>query len=121
MRHILMNLKLKTSVRTLSALLLSFPSSAFCETPLRPSPIDLHSTKEIYHEGWINLNQCGFERIHLKTGESRKVAMKIPANELELFNRQGRRVVEPGAFKVMFGIGSEDIRLTGAFEVRPQK
>jgi len=67
------------------------------------------------------LNLCGFERIHLKPGESRKVAMKLPAHELELINRQGRRVVEPGTFKVMFGGGSEDIRLTGAFEVLPQK
>ena len=67
------------------------------------------------------LNLCGFERIHLKPGESRKVAMKLPAHELELINRQGRRAVEPGTFKVMFGGGSEDIRLTGAFEVLTQK
>jgi beta-glucosidase len=67
------------------------------------------------------LNLCGFERIHLNPGETRKVAMKLPARELELINRKGRRVVEPGTFKVMFGGGSEDIRLSAHFEVMPQK
>ncbi len=63
------------------------------------------------------LNLCGFERVHLKSGESKTVAFKLSASQLELINRAGKRVVEPGLFKVMVGSGSEDLRLTATFEV----
>jgi beta-glucosidase len=63
------------------------------------------------------LNLCGFERVHIAAGETKKLQFKFPASALELINRQGRRVVEPGTFKVMVGASSEDLRLTGAFEV----
>jgi beta-glucosidase len=63
------------------------------------------------------LNLCGFERVHLNPGESKKISFKLPASQLELINRAGRRVVEPGTFKVMIGSGSEDLRLTASFEV----
>ena len=63
------------------------------------------------------LNLCGFERVHLKPGEARTVALKLSASQLELINRSGKRVVEPGSFKVMLGSGSEDLRLTAGFEV----
>jgi beta-glucosidase len=63
------------------------------------------------------LNLCGFERVHLKPGEARTVALKLSASQLEIINRSGKRVVEPGLFKVMLGSGSEDLRLTANFEV----
>ena len=63
------------------------------------------------------LNLCGFERVHLNPGESKKVSFKLHASQLELINRAGKRVVEPGSFQVMLGSGSEDLRLTASFEV----
>ena len=63
------------------------------------------------------LNLCGFERVHLNAREAKKISFKLPASQLELINRLGRRVVEPGTFKVMIGSGSEDLRLTASFEV----
>ena len=63
------------------------------------------------------LNLCGFERLHLKPGESKAVSFKLPASALQLINREGKRVVEPGIFKVKVGSTSEDLRLTGTFEV----
>ena len=63
------------------------------------------------------LNLCGFERVALKPGETKKVTFNLPATALELINRQNQRVVEPGAFKVMVGSSSEDIRLKGEFQV----
>jgi hypothetical protein len=60
---------------------------------------------------------CGFERVHIAVGETKKLHFKFSASALELINRLGRRVVEPGAFKVMVGASSEDLRLTGTFEV----
>jgi beta-glucosidase len=63
------------------------------------------------------LNLCGFERVSLQPGQTRPVTFKLPASALELIDRKGQRVVEPGAFKVMVGSSSMDIRLSGGFEV----
>ena len=60
----------------------------------------------------------GFERIHLKPGETKTVTFTLKPEDLALWNRELKFVVEPGKFKVMIGSGSEDIRLTGEFEVR---
>lgn len=60
---------------------------------------------------------CGFDRIHLKPGESKSVTMTIAPEHLELWNEEMKRVIEPGAFKVMVGASSTDIRLKGEFEI----
>lgn len=60
---------------------------------------------------------CGFDRIHLKPGESKEVTFIIEPESLALWNLEMKRVVEPGTFKVMLGASSTDIRLTGQFEV----
>lgn len=62
-------------------------------------------------------NLRGFERIHLKPGETKTVTFVLKPDDLALWNRQMHFVVEPGKFKVMIGSGSEDIRLTGQFEI----
>ena len=64
------------------------------------------------------LNLCGFERVSLKPGEMKTVSLKIPSSALELINREYRRVVEPGVFRVMVGSSSTDLRLKGQFEVK---
>ena len=60
---------------------------------------------------------CGFHRVHLAPGESKKVRLVIQPEFIALWNRDMQRVVEPGKFKVMVGASSEDIRLNGEFEV----
>jgi len=60
----------------------------------------------------------GFERIHLKPGESKTVSMTLTSDDLALWNRSMHFVVEPGTFRVMIGSSSEDIRLTGEFTIR---
>ena len=62
-------------------------------------------------------NLRGFERIHLKPGETKTVTFTLKPEDLALWDRQMHFVVEPGKFKVMIGSGSEDIRLTGEFEI----
>ena len=61
-------------------------------------------------------NLRGFERIHLKPGETKTVSFTLSHDDLALWNRQMHFVVERGKFKVMIGSGSEDIRLIGQFE-----
>ncbi len=65
------------------------------------------------------LNLCGFERVALQPGETKTVSFKLPASALELINRAGQHVVEPGKFQVMIGSSSDDIRLKGTFTVAP--
>lgn len=60
----------------------------------------------------------GFKRITLNPGESGTVRFRIDNNELMLWNRQMKHVVEPGEFKVMIGSSSEDIRAQGSFYVK---
>src|SRR5947207_2207947 len=62
-------------------------------------------------------NLHGFERIHLDPGETKTVSFTLSRDDLALWNRQMHFVIEPGKFKVMIGSGSEDIRLTGQFEI----
>ena len=59
----------------------------------------------------------GFQRITLKSGEKMTVKFVVGPEQLAFVNRGMKRVVEPGTFKVMVGGSSEDIKLTGSFEV----
>ncbi len=59
----------------------------------------------------------GFERVSLQPGERRRVHFQLGPEELGLYDRQLRFVVEPGAFQVRVGNSSTG-GLTGAFEVR---
>lgn len=60
----------------------------------------------------------GFERIELKPGESREVTFSLGFDELAIYNRELRRVAEPGKFEVMVGSSSSDIRLKGEFSIK---
>ncbi len=62
-------------------------------------------------------NLRGFERVHLKPGETKSIAFTLRSDDLAIWDRSMRLVVEPGMFKVMIGSSSEDIRLTGEFEM----
>jgi beta-glucosidase len=59
----------------------------------------------------------GFSRIHLKPGESKRVDFKLGPEELALFDRTMRRVVEPGMVDIMVGASSADIRQRASLEV----
>jgi len=62
-------------------------------------------------------NLRGFERIHLRPGETKMVSFTLVPDDLSLLDRQMEWVVEPGEFKVMIGASSEDIRLEGKFTI----
>jgi len=58
-----------------------------------------------------------FEKVFLQPGESKVVTMTIAPENLAIWNREMKRVVETGKFKVMVGASSKDIRLNGEFEI----
>ena len=62
-------------------------------------------------------NLVGFERVHLKPGESKTLNFTINRRDMQLLNLDNNWVVEPGEFKVMIGASSEDIRLNGTYTV----
>ena len=52
-----------------------------------------------------------FERLFLKKGEQKIVKFILTPNDLSVVNPEFKTIVEPGAFKVMVGASSDDIRL----------
>ena len=71
-------------------------------------------TSIVYYERVLR----GFERVSLKPGERTRVRFTLTPDDLKLLDRDMRWTVEPGAFQVLVGASSEDIRLRGAFEIR---
>lgn len=53
----------------------------------------------------------GFERVHLKPGESKSVAFDLTPRQLSVVTPDGRRVVEPGDIKIT--LGGKQPRFTG--------
>jgi beta-glucosidase len=59
----------------------------------------------------------GFKRVTLAPGETRSVIFDLPLDQLAFYDEDMRLVVEPGTIQVMVGCSSEDIRLSGSFEI----
>jgi beta-glucosidase len=66
-----------------------------------------HATKELK----------GFKRVSLKPGESRKVTFTLHTSQLGIYDDEMRYVVQPGEVEVMVGNSSQNLPLTGSFEI----
>jgi beta-glucosidase len=60
----------------------------------------------------------GFARVRLAPGESTDVVFRVGPEHLRMLDESMQWVVEPGAFRIMVGASSEDIRLRGTLTVR---
>ncbi|SUJ28256.1 Periplasmic beta-glucosidase precursor [Sphingobacterium spiritivorum] len=59
-----------------------------------------------------------FERIHLKTGESKTVSFVLTTGDLSVINAQMKKVLEPGSsFNIRVGSASDDIKLQQDLEI----
>ncbi|WP_311182303.1 fibronectin type III-like domain-contianing protein [Hymenobacter volaticus] len=58
-----------------------------------------------------------FQRLALPVGQQQEVVFELTAEDLMLLNTNLKWVVEPGAFTVLIGASSEDIRLQAQFNV----
>lgn len=58
-----------------------------------------------------------FQRVLLKAGESKTVAFTITPEMLTMWDANMKQVIEPGAFRLMIGSSSIDIRLREIFYV----
>jgi beta-glucosidase len=61
----------------------------------------------------------GFGRVMLDPGESRTLHFRLGPDQLALWNRDMKKVVEPGEFSIMVGSSSADIRLNDSLRVIP--
>ncbi len=59
----------------------------------------------------------GFEKVFLNPGEKKSVEFTLTPDQLSFLDQDMNRVVEPGAFSVMIGSSSENIRLKGNFDM----
>jgi beta-glucosidase len=60
----------------------------------------------------------GFQRVYLKPGESQTVSVTLDRAAMSFFSPEKKSwVTEPGAFEVLAGTSSRDIRLRGKFEL----
>lgn len=59
----------------------------------------------------------GFERIHIKAGETKQVRFLITPELLTMTDLSLQRIIEPGDFRIMIGSSSRDIRLKGVLSV----
>jgi len=59
----------------------------------------------------------GFLRLHLRPSESRQVRFTLGPADLALYDRDMKKVVEPGKFDVLVGASSADIRQRAVLEV----
>ena len=76
---------------------------------------DIISSSTVYEK-----NLRGFERVHLLPGETMEVVFRLCPDDLaSYYSAAGKRVVEPGEFRIMAGASSEDIRLSDTLAVIP--
>jgi len=61
----------------------------------------------------------GFARVELNPGESKSVTMKLSSDDLQLLDTNLQWTVVPGTFDVMVGKSSQEVMLTGSFNVNP--
>ena len=55
---------------------------------------------------------CGFTRVQLKRGESKKVTVEVPTERFRYWDTSKKQyVVESGDYEILVGAASDDIRL----------
>ncbi len=59
----------------------------------------------------------GYARVTLPPGESQTITFHLPVDQLAFYNNDLDLVLEPGRVFVLLGSSSDDIRLTGEFEI----
>lgn len=52
----------------------------------------------------------GFQKVFLKKGESREIAMELKVDDLKFYDQKMKWIYEPGAFKVFVGPDSENVK-----------
>ncbi|NIA12306.1 MAG: hypothetical protein GWP10_21980 [Nitrospiraceae bacterium] len=57
------------------------------------------------------INVQNFKKINLRPGKEKMVSFTLIPDDLELWNKNMKFVVEPGEFEIMIGSSAEDLRV----------
>lgn len=79
--------------------------------------VQLYTHQRISSVTVYDKNLCGFERVNLKAGETKRITFNIQPSDLQILNEKMQWVVEPGIFDVWIGASSEDMKLKGKFTI----
>jgi beta-glucosidase len=63
----------------------------------------------------------GFTRVSLDPGETKTITFHLPVNQLAYYDSEFQLQVEAGRIEIMVGSSSDDIRLSGEFEITGAK
>lgn len=80
--------------------------------------VQLYIRDEVSSVTTYEKNLRGFERISLAPNERKTICFTVKSDDLALWNREMKHVVEPGKFLVMLGTSSSNIKLKGSFLVK---
>ena len=61
----------------------------------------------------------GFRKLKLSPEEAAEVEFELIPEDLSMYDRNMKRIIEPGIFEVMIGSSSQKIHLKGSFEIIP--
>ncbi|KQT18587.1 beta-1,3-glucosyltransferase [Chryseobacterium sp. Leaf404] len=59
----------------------------------------------------------GFQKVYLKSGETKEVLIEIPVKELQFLDEKMNRIVEKGTYRIMVGNSSKNLALKQNIEV----
>ena len=80
--------------------------------------VQLYLSDELASVARPVIQLAGFVRVHLAPGEEREVRFRVAREQLQMLDADLQWAVEPGAFRVMVGASSRDLRLRGRLIVR---
>jgi len=78
------------------------------------------------HDEWASIERPvkelkGFKKVFLKPQEEKMITFRLYPEQLAFYDEFMRFIVEAGTFEIFIGSSSEDIRLTGKFEIIESK
>ena len=73
--------------------------------------VQLYVEDEVTSATWARRELVAYERAAVPAGKTVRVELKVPASELWIVDAEGRRLVEPGAFRALVGSSSRDVDL----------
>jgi beta-glucosidase len=79
--------------------------------------VQLYLKDEVSSVTTYDYDLRGFERVTLAPGEKKTIEFTLHPDDLALLDKNMNWIVEPGAFQVMIGSSSEDIKLKKEFVV----
>ena len=54
----------------------------------------------------------GFEKVEIQPGETKKITIKVPVNDLYILDNNNQRIIEAGEFEIQAGSAADNILLT---------